>query len=131
MAFEVPVLLIPGLKSSSTSLATKQYYFMKLDSSGDVVVCSAATDKPIGVLQNNPAGGETAAVMALGITRIVGDALLAVGDLIGTSADGQADAKTPGTDITEYLVGTVLKANGAAGDLATAMVNCINPLRAA
>lgn len=131
MAFEVPVLLIPGLKSSSTSLSTKQYYFVKLDASGDVVVCAAATDKPIGVLQNKPAGGETAAVMALGITRVVGDALLAYGDSIGTSADGQADAKAHGTDTTEYSVGVVLKINGAAADLATAMINCINPMRAA
>lgn len=131
MAFENPILLLPGLKSSSTSLATKQYYLVKLDASGDVVVCAAATDVPIGVLQNKPAGGETAAVMAIGITRIVGDALLAVGNLIGTSADGQADAKTPGGDTTEYVIGTVIKANGAAADLATAMINCTAPHRAA
>jgi len=64
------------------------------------------------------------------MTKISSDAGLTLGNLIGTSADGQADAKTAGTDTTEYVVGVMLTTTGAAGVIGTAMVNCANPHRA-
>lgn len=128
MAFEMPVFTFS--LEAGADLSAKQYYFVKL-SSGKAAVCSAATDKPIGVLQNKPTSGQTAEIMALGISKVSGDADLSADDLIGTSADGQADAKTVGTDTTEYVVGRVLEDNGAAGGLVTALINCMNPHRAA
>ena len=129
MAYEIPVLVI-SLKANA-DLSAKQFYFVELDSSGDVGACNAATDKPAGVLLNKPTSGQTAEVGVVGIFKVNSDAALSIGDLIGTSADGQADAKTPGTDTTEYVVGRVLEATTAAGGLATAMINCLNPHRAA
>lgn len=130
MAYEIPVLVI-SLKANA-DLSAKQFYFVELDASGDVGVCNGATDKPVGVLLNKPdASGKTAEVGVLGIFKVSSDAALSIGDLIGTSADGQADAKTPGTDTTEYVVGRVLEATTAASGLATAMINCLNPHRAA
>jgi len=116
---------------AGADLSAKQYHFMKLDASGDAVVCSGATDKPVGVLQNNPTSGQAAEIVVAGLTKISSDAALAIGALIGTSADGQADAKTPGSDTTEYVVGTVLTTTGAAGVIGSALVNCANPHRAA
>ena len=69
--------------------------------------------------------------MVTGISKVSADAALAIGQLIGTAADGQADAKTVGTDTTQYVVGNVLVAAGAAGEMATTTVNCLNPHRAA
>lgn len=129
MAYEIPVLL--ATFRAAGDLSAKQYHFVKLDSNGDVVICAAATDKPIGVLQNNPASGSEAAVMILGISKVSADAALSVGALIGTSADGQADAKTPGTDAMEYIAGMVLSATGAAGGIASASINCASLARAA
>lgn len=130
MAYEIPVFTF-GLKAAA-DLSAKQYYFMKIDSSGDAAVCTGATDKPCGVLQNKPdAAGKTAEIMAIGISKVSSDADLSKGDLIGTSADGQADAKTPGTDTTEYVVGQVLEDSSAAGGLSTCLINCMNPHRAA
>lgn len=118
---------------AGADLSAKQFHFVKLNTSGQVVVCSGATDKPIGVLQNKPnATGKAAQVRIVGITKVSSDANLAAGDLIGTSADGQADAKTPGTDVTEFICGQVLfDTSGAAGDLTKAAINCINIARAA
>src|SRR5574337_1127881 len=108
MAYEGPQIAIPGLKAGA-DLSAKQYYFVKLSADKTVVVCAAATDIPIGVLQNKPdASGKAAEVVAVGVTKVSGDADLDAGHLIGTSGDGQADRKLPGTDTTEYTVGQVV-----------------------
>ena len=130
MAYQGPQICIPGL-TASADLSSKQFYFVKMSGEKTVTVCSGATDKPIGVLQNNPVSGAEAQVCCIGVTKISGDADLNYGALIGTSADGQADAKTPGTDTTEYTVGHVVYGNGAAGGLITAAINCASPARAA
>ncbi len=125
---------IPGFTFSRVAgadLSALQYYYVKLSTTDTVVVCAAATDVPIGVLQNAPTSGQAAEIMVTGITKVNSNAALSIGNLIGTAADGQADAKTAGTDTTEYVVGVVLEASGAAGELATATVNCLNPHRAA
>jgi hypothetical protein len=116
---------------AGADLSSKQYYFVKLDNAGKAVVCSGATDIPVGVLQNNPTSGQAAEVVVVGLTKVSSDAGLAIGALIGTSGDGQADAKTMGTDTTEYVVGTVLTTTGAAGVIGSVLVNCANPHRAA
>lgn len=117
---------------AGADLSTKQYYFVKIDSStGKAVVCAAATDRPVGVLQNNPTSGQAAEITVVGLTKVSSDAGLTIGNLIGTSGDGQADAKTPGTDTTEYVVGTVITSTSNAAEIATVMVNCANPHRAA
>lgn len=116
---------------AATDLSSKQYYFVKESAAGKVTVCTLATDVPIGVLQNAPTAGQTARVMTLGVSKVSSDAALTLGQLIGTSGDGQADAKTPGTDTTEYVCGRVTRASGAAGGIAMALINCLNPHRAA
>jgi hypothetical protein len=129
MAVEQPSFCIT--LEAAEDLSAKQYYFMKLDSNGRATTCTGATDVPVGVLQNKPnALGKAAEILVYGMTKVSSDAALTIGDLIGTSADGQADAKTPGIDTTEYVTGQVLIASTAAAGLATALVNCANPHRA-
>ncbi len=108
---------------AGASLATSQYLAVKLSADDTVVVCTAVTDKPIGVLQNKPASGGTAEVAVAGKTKWISDAALNAGDLVGTSADGQADAKVPGSDPTEYVLGTVLVGTGAAGGYAEVLIS--------
>lgn len=130
MAYEGAQIMIPGLKASA-DLSGKQYYAVKLSGAGTVDVCSAVTDKPIGILQNDPASGDAAAVCGLGVTKINSDAALSAGALIGTAADGQLAAYVAGTDTTKYIIGQVIEASGAAGGLATATVNCFSIARGA
>ncbi len=130
MAFEKPVLT--NSFEVAGDMSTKQYYFMKLDANGRVTVCTGATDKPIGVLLNKPDTlGKAAEIGIIGIFSVSSDAALNEADLIGPSGDGQADAKTPGSDTTEFVCGQVLQASGAAAELAVAAINCANPFRAA
>jgi hypothetical protein len=112
-------------------LSGKQYYCMKISAARTVDVCSAATDVPAGVLQNKPAAANRAAVIRThGSTKISANASLTAGNLIGTSSDGQADAKTVGTDTTEYVLGIVVDSPGAAGDIVEAIIS-VPPFRAA
>lgn len=128
----------PGFTTSmeaGADLSAKQFYFVKLDSAGKVVVCAAVTDKPIGILQNNPVSSQEALVMMDGISKVSADAALAIDDLVGPAADGQAAVYVPGTDTTKYIVGRVLGgtgtasgAGGAAGavdELATVAFSCL------
>lgn len=132
MAYQGQQLLVPGLKAGEDlSAASAQFKFVKLSAAGTVVLCTGATDVPVGVLQNRPANGAGADVCAWGISKVQGDGNLAVDNLIGTSSDGQAAALTPGTDTTKYVVGRVLVDNAAAAGLCTALINCLTPGRAA
>lgn len=131
MAYEIANSAVKITLVAGEDLSAKQFYFVKINSSGQAVACSGATDKPIGVLQNDPASGKEAIVTVVGGTKIVSSASIDEGVLIGTNSAGKADAKVPGTDTTEYVVGQVILAAGADNEILTAVVNCSNPHRAA
>lgn len=125
MAFEGSQMCYPGVVAGADlSASTNQFLFVKWSAAKTVVLCAGTTDKPCGVLQNTPANGAAATVCFLGVTKVQGDADLAFGDSIGTSADGQAAAYVAGTDTTKYIVGQVIDDNGAAGGLATVVISC-------
>lgn len=127
-----PQIKLAGLTASADlSAVANQYKFVKISGTKTVDVCSAATDKPIGVLQNRPKSGEAAEIVCIGPTKVQADASITAGNLIGTSSDGQADPKTAGTDTTEYTVGVALDAPQNAGELISAVINCASPTRAA
>ena len=110
------------------SLSTYQYHFMKLSADMTVVKCSATTDIPCGVLQNNPPILGSAEVMVYGITKILGASLTA-GMLIGTHTDGHAVEIDPDGGADLYICGQVLIGTGAgAGEIASALINCANPV---
>lgn len=132
MAYEGPqIKLVNVTAAADLSAATNQFRFVEIVGNNQINVCNGATDRPCGVLQNLPRSGEAAEVVAIGITKVQADAALTAGALIGTSADGQADAKTPGTDTTEYVVGQMLTGASGAGAIGTALINCASPSRAA
>lgn len=116
---------------AAADLSAKQYYFVKVDADGKAAVCAALTDVPVGVLQNKPTAGQTAEIVVVGVSKVSSDAALDEGNLIGPSGDGQADARTVGTDGTHYIAGQMLTATGAAGVIGTALINCASPARAA
>lgn len=130
MSWEIPIF--QKTFKAAGDLSTKQFYIVKLTAEDTVDVCSGATDVPLGILQNKPdAANKPAEVMIMGISKVNADAALSVGNQYGTSADGQADAKTVGTDTTEYVLGRVLVATTAAAEYAVCTVNGLAPHRAA
>jgi len=136
MAYEGYQLCIPGLVSGEDlSATTAQYKFVKLSADRTVVLCTGATDVPIGVLQAPTPTAvypQAVTVCSCGITKLRADASLTYGNAIGTSADGEADAKAVGVDTTEYIVGQVLEVAGGttAGNYITAVIDCASPRRA-
>ncbi len=117
--------------TAGEDLSNDQFKFVKLSANRTVIKCTALTDRPIGVLQDDPLINQGATVRMIGISKLSSDAALAFGDLIGTSADSQGDVKIPGTDTTEFIVGHVVAGSGAADELASVAINCMSPARAA
>jgi hypothetical protein len=124
MAYESPSINL-GTLTAAADLSSKQYYFVKLASATTVNVCSAITDLPIGILQNNPESGEQAVVQIFGISKVVADGTITAGRWMGTSADSQAAGITPGSDTTVYVMGQAIQA-ASAGETFTMFLNPSN-----
>ena len=129
MAWKGSQPLVDGSRvCGSVSLATKQYHFVKLHTDGTLLICAADTDRPYGILQNNPAVGEEAVVCIIGISKLIaGEDIDSPGGYIGTGADGRGEVLVEGTDITKYLVATTIENGTADGDTATVVCNCAVP----
>lgn len=131
MAYEISNYSVKVTLVAGADLSAKQYNFVKLNSSGQVIAAAAVTDLPIGVLQNKPTSGQEAEVLVVGGTKIVAGAAIGEGAQVGTGSTGKAVALVAGTDTTKYVAGTLLTEAGADGDIVTAVINCANPHRAA
>ena len=104
-------------------LSAKQYYLVKISTTGQVDVCAATTDKPVGILQNKPEAGEAATVRIFGRSKCNANEALAANDVVGPAADGQGAPYVAGTDTTKYSVGLCLFAAANAGEFAEVLVN--------
>jgi len=99
-------------------MSSSQYYMVDVSAADKVDLVDAATDAPIGVLQNAPESGQAALVRITGHTKVVVGAPVSVNDKVMPDASGRAVTATPGSDTTKYIVGTVTKAADAAGEIA-------------
>lgn len=121
MATEVGTLVLTY--GAGGNLSALQFCLVKLSGNKTVVSLAAATDIPIGVLQNKPdAAGKEAVVMVVGRTKIVGGATLSAGALISPGATGKALAAVAAS----YTVGQ-LEEGTAIDNINNAVINCINP----
>lgn len=123
-----------GSYPAGADLSALQFTFVKMNAAGAIVAVAAATDIPIGVLQNQPKSGQFASVVVVGGTKLIASAAISLPALIGTTATGTAVKLTAGTDTTKYILGQAEGAPGvagAAGDVITVFVNCVTPSRAA
>jgi hypothetical protein len=108
-------------------LSNDQFRIVVLDaSSGQVRRPNAATDIPLGVLQNAPAAaGDPAEVMLFGpVTKMqVGAGAQAIGAIVSGEYVSATDAgKGIAAVSTMYPVGVVVGAAGAEDDLASVML---------
>jgi hypothetical protein len=110
-------------------LSNDQYRIMVLDAtSGKVRRPNAATDIPLGVLQNAPAAADLAAVVRLigcgGVSKVqVGVGAQAIGVIVGMEYVSATDAgKAIAAATTMYPVGIVVGAAAAEDDLASVLL---------
>lgn len=112
MAFDQPGFKPSSFKAANT-LAAKQFYFVEITAADTVDACNAATDHPIGIVNNAPLAGETCEIVSSGISKVKLGGTVMVGAWIGTHTDGTAVAKTTDKD---FAAGRAL-AGGDAGDI--------------
>ena len=128
MAFEFSNYSVKITRVAGADLSALQYTFVKLSTTDTVVTCTAATDIPIGVLQNAPTSGQEAEVLIVGGTKLSAGATIAIGNILGTTSAGAASVLTT-SDTTKFVLGTAIS-GGASADVITAVINCANPTRA-
>lgn len=106
--------------NAAADLSAKQFYIVKLDSSGNAALCSATTDEPIGVLQNAPLSGQPASIAIAGVTKCVTGSALAINASVSSDSAGKGTALTLAASGTTYngRVGLVKTASAAAGGVA-------------
>lgn len=133
MAWEAGIRTIPG-QVAAGDLSTHQHKFMKF-SSGKVTVCTAAGEKSIGVLQDNPdTVDKTASVAYTGQSKVLSGAAVTVGDKLKCDATARAvPAAAANVDATSAsttepvkgsnVMGTALLAASGAGELITMDIN--------
>ncbi len=128
MAFEFSNYSVKITRVAGADLSALQYTFVKLSTTDTVVTCTAATDIPIGVLQNAPTSGQEAEVLIVGGTKLTAGATIAIGNILGTTSAGAASVLTT-SDTTKFVLGTAIS-GGASAEIITAVINCANPTRA-
>lgn len=117
MAYEIPNPSAVTLVAAA-DLSAKQYYAVKVDSSGEAALCSSAGEAVFGVLQNKPEAGRSASVAVQGVTKmIIGTGGLTTGAQWQTDATGAAIDAASG----DFVGGTVLE-GGNAGEYATVTI---------
>ena len=130
MAYEISNYSVKVSLVAGGDLSALQYKFVKLDSAGKVVTCAAATDRPIGVLQNDPESGEVAEVVVVGGTKLKLGGTVTEGAIVSPNTTGAGVAIVSGTDTTKFVCGTALT-EGATGEIITAVVSLPSASRAA
>ena len=105
--------------------STKQFFQFKHHSTaGQVTLCSAITDFPVGTLQNKPAAaGRAAEIMMIGWSKVEVEATsdIAIGDKLGPHTDGRLIKKSVAdNDVVNAIAEAA--ATSVTGDIITAMV---------
>lgn len=81
------VLLNLSFKSAA-SFSGYQYHAVRVSANDTVAVCSTLGQQAIGIVQDEPASGKTAAVAVYGVSKAVAGGTWAVGDRLVTDANG-------------------------------------------
>lgn len=118
MATEQSLICITA--PAAADLSAKQFYLVKIDSSGNAALCSATTDEPIGVLQNTPTTNQPASIAIAGVTKCVTGSALAINVSVSSDSAGKGTSITLAAGGTTYngRIGLVKTASAAAGGVA-------------
>jgi hypothetical protein len=127
MAYEFSNAAVKVSRVAGEDLSSAQYKFVKLDNGdGTVKAVDGATDRPFGVLQNDPESGEIAEITIVGGTKVEAGGTASVGQPLFSNASAVAVTLGVGTTgSAAYLVGTFVE-DAASGAITTAVVDCAN-----
>lgn len=97
-------LHVLGIEAGA-DLTAKQFYFVKIDSNGQLDLAGDAADA-IGVLQDAPADNDPGLVGVLGISKVICGGVIAKGGEIGIDTNGKAVAAASGDAVMGYALDT-------------------------
>lgn len=122
MATEQKVTCI-NMKAAA-DLSAKQFYLVKVDTSGNAALCTAVTDIPVGILQNTPGSLGAASVAIAGVSKCFMGSARSIGDEIASDSAGKGTVITPAAGGTtyNYAVGRCLVATAAAGGIGEVLI---------
>jgi hypothetical protein len=118
-------------RKAGADLSGSQYLFVKEDANGNIIVCSAAGEDALGVLQNKPKAGAPAVVRVEGVSKVVCSAALATNISIATDATGKAKLAAPlvqATGAGSFAMGRLLDAASGAGSIQSALIRAMGVL---
>lgn len=102
---------------AGSDLSNFQYMIGKLDSSGNVIPSTAATDKHVCVIEQNVPSGDIGAMRLLnggpGTYHVIAGGTIAIGDFLTSNASSLAVATTTSGD---QVIGQAIK-SAVSGDL--------------
>ena len=126
MAYQYDGSGIVITQTATADLSGSQYRLVKVDTNtdGNVVICGAVTDKPLGVLLNKPAAGQAATILCAGVTQLASGAAVANGDTIGVDITGRGVNQAPVN--ANPVFGQALSTSGGAGQIITVAINCLS-----
>jgi hypothetical protein len=106
--------------AASADLSALQYYFVKLDSSLEVVACGANDEDMLGVLQNKPtAQGQEAEVRIDGVTKLKVNEAVAINQQLTPTSTGNAEVVDAAA---EFVTARAMSAATAQNDIVTAQI---------
>ncbi len=129
MAGSISVPILSASYKSFGDQRSNQFLYQEMQATDVVQRTSATTAVAVGILQNQPNSGEVAVVMHVGISKAIAYGSITAGNLLGTSATGTADPKTPGSDTTEYINAQAIE-SVSSGEIVSVVISAI-PHRAA
>ena len=109
---------------AAEDLSSQQYRFVHQATDTTVDLMDSATEYPIGILQNAPESGEVAVVRIEGTSKLVMNAVVAVGtklkaEYVGATDNGKGDAADTDYDLVR---GICIKASGAEDDVGAVLL---------
>ena len=105
---------------AGADLSAKQYFFVKIDTDGDVVLAGDGQNA-IGILQNAPASGEAASVAISGVSKIVigTTGTLDSGSVISSDADGKANVGAS----SDFALAILIEDTSANDDVVSCLIH--------
>lgn len=104
--------IVPRSAEAAADLSAKQYYGVKINSSGLAALCDAAGELCYGVLQNDPTAGKQASIAIGGITRAIAGGVIQPGATVAVNASGkfvdasEAVVDTQAGSATDAVIGS-------------------------
>lgn len=106
---------------AENDLSDYQYHGMELTGNRQVDLVDNVTDKPCGVLLNDPESGQEALVCVMGRSPVVFGDTMSAGEQLRFDASGHAIPYDAGTDTTMYCCGMVT-IGGAVTEIGEALI---------